>query len=232
MDDNIFRSVSEKYITTYLSLTMVDLLYDACFNLSSLIGDYNGRLPRDISRRAIRDLEIIAPGVIMVGDMDQLNAPQSPDEPIPQDMYDNKVTSHAYQLYEAIRKNDYKVVLAIDEKQNFKCFSPLVHYSEGLEPAVRFSIIGLYLDCFALYRELIGSSHDKTLNSILLGDMDRMITNLAWICRRIEGYKTNKPYELLVALRSLTKTLVHVRDIPRLFSVTYGAKLQEVLGED
>lgn len=231
MDDNIFRSVSEEYITKYLDTNMVDSLFIACYNLSSLVGDCNGRLPRDIARRAVRNLEIVAPGVIMVGDMGVINAPQNPSIPIPQDMYEAEVTSHGFQLYTQIKKDDYTVVLGADETTRVQYFSPLVYYSEDVPPEVRYALIGLYLDSFALYRELMGSSYNSTLDSILYSDMERMITNLSWVSKKVESLKP-VPYELVVAIRSLMDTLVHVKSIKRLFSVTYGAKLEEVLGED
>ncbi|WIT25825.1 hypothetical protein [Bacillus phage SPO1L1] len=231
MDDNIFRSVSEEYITKYLDTNMVDSLFTVCYNISSIIGDCNGRLPRDIARRAIRNLEIVAPGVVMVGDMGEINAPQNPDIPIPQDMYVAEVTNHGYQLYTKIKKDDYTVVLGADETTRVEYFSPIVYYSEDVPPEIRYALIALYLDTFALYRELMASTYNSTLDSILYGDLERMITNLSWASRRVE--KLNPvPYELVVSIRSLMDTLVHVKNVKRLFSVTYGAKLEEVLGED
>lgn len=214
-----YETVSDRFISNKLHESVISHLYNPCYNLSSVLGDLDGKLNPTTTKQVISSVTIVAPGIVLSGYTDA--SEDIEDEFLGKDTYINEVTTSAYNLYSKFVSNDPSVVIL--GSSNTHVTSPLINLSLNQAPLVKTAICSLYVDTMALYLELLNSDSTKNI-PITKQDLQRMDGNIRWITANLEDTEY-RSYDLIEVIRELQRNLMFIRSINQIFTTTYSNKL-------
>ena len=102
----VYTSVSETYIQNTMELSLQPQLYTAAYNLSGILSDINGLMPRSAVKELTTYLKLASPG-LLIG-----NVPEAPDDDsiLPDMEYVSQVSINAYDNYQLIQANSSSVI--------------------------------------------------------------------------------------------------------------------------
>lgn len=217
-----YERVSDIYIEKSIHPELKDQLVTPCYNLSTVLSDYDGKISPSNAQKLSSSMLVVSPGVVMSGSPDVSD--DIVDKNLGIESYVSEVSGKAFELYTKYVSNDPEVVLIFTGSSGI--LSPLLFLSKDEEPLVYNAINSLYLDVMALYLELLKFTPNRILD-INKQDLYRMDGNIRWITSKIENSLT-RPYELLEVLRDLQRNLMTIRNISQLFYTTYYSSLEDV----
>lgn len=209
-----YPRVSKKFIESTLASQLYDYLLDPCYNLSAILGDIDGYIPSNVAKQ-VSSLPVVSPGIIMNGDYTPVSSPVLPTE-----VFSKEISGYAYDIYLMCSSMN----LTIISPGSLEDYSPLIKLSTDMLPSIKDALYAIYLECFALYTELVHLNNRMEL--ITRNDISRVCSNISWVSASIEETQ-NPPYYLISVLRDLERTLLYVKTITPIFSKTYYKAVEE-----
>lgn len=209
----------ESWITSSLEDEVADQLAITCYNLSLMLGDYKGNISMGVPVIILNNLAVSSPGIVLLGTLEEGNyTPPIINSALLGDYeFTSEISAHAYEIYSSLYNGTFKDLV------NTGIRGRLLDYVDDLPPVLRSSLCALYLDCYALYLELLECNLTTGLTSVARSDLYRMTSNCGYICYMIERLHSVPRY-LLYSLRGLERTLSHLNSVPFIFRSTYKHK--------
>ena len=89
----VYNSVSEGYISKTLDKSLKEYLYVPCYNLSTILGDNNGKINLTTVKQIISGMSITSPGIVLLGELNDILEHQEDDSILPPESYINEFLS-------------------------------------------------------------------------------------------------------------------------------------------
>lgn len=217
-----YETVSDDYISRTLHEGLSSVLYAHCYNLSTILGDTNGKLNPTTVQQLVNSISIVSPGIVLSGYTDSTGEVE--DSLLGNETYVNEVTSSAHALFAKLQEGDPSVV--ITGSSSVRVASPLIRLSHNISPLITTAIIALYLDTFSLYTELLKCTPTTNI-PITRQDLYKMDGNLRWISANLENMEY-RIYDLIEVIRQLQRTLMGIRNLNQVFTTTYVSKINSI----
>jgi hypothetical protein len=195
----MYATPSEDYISTNVNSKALNYILDTLCNISSILGDTNGKMTRTTATEVVKALDISATGALL-SSTEVITDFSSPH--LPEEMYVPEVSYDSYLTYTYAKSGDLDYVLTIVD--NWEISSPLLVLTREPHVPAYVAIRGLYLETFTVYKQAVEL---KTLDTI---QTDRLITN----CKVVASYVAKQGkvnYDLLEVLKNLRVSLMYLR---------------------
>lgn len=221
-----YKRVSDSYISKIINKPLSSVLYGSCYNLSAIISDYNGFMPKSSIEQMSRDLKLVAQSTIPLSAQP---AQLGEGSPIPPVLYENEVSVYASNLYNSLISIDSNnVYVDLGKDKNMLLSTP-----KSVPPDIKTALGAVYLEAIALYYSLLSSTPQHGMKGVSRAEISRMMNNIRWLSIQLEmnDYQLQSGlYEILKVLRDLYKTTSYIHSLDVLFVTTYEQKLNELYG--
>lgn len=206
-----YERASEAFIEQTINKELYDRIYVPCFNLSCILSDVDGRISTGLLTQVLTGLEIVSPGVLVLGEVGE----EVPDM-LADGSYAAETSQAAYNTYLALKSSSEDLVVYLDEYSDVHPNSFLLSLAENQSPPIRNALNTLYIECLALYRELLTVSLTNLL-TITQQDILRVLSNIRWVSSKLEKLELI-PYDLLEVVRDVQVTLFYVLSLDEIFN--------------
>jgi hypothetical protein len=206
-----YGRASDDYIKNIINKDLYEQLYTPCFNLSCALGDVDGKVYTGIMTQVLTGLDIVSPGVLVLGE----TGIEPPSSILIEQPYNTQTSRAAFDLFVLLKASDPTIVTTLEEAADIQPVSLMVSYADSMAPAIRNAVNTLYLECLALYRELLVASLDNPV-TMTKEDVSRVVTNIRWLSTKLEAVNP-KPYSLIEAVRDVQITLSYILSIRGVF---------------
>lgn len=199
-----YKQPSIRFISDRLNDNLVDSLFNAMCNISSLIGDIDGKISTTTANASIRYIDIEYPGkVMLLSDYVPVEDTSSPVE-IPS--YISECSISCWNVFQDIKAK--QGVLQSEDVTTSSIDTPLLYLSNHLDEGIQGALGVVYLETIAVYRDLLSS------NPVMSSwDIDRNISNCIRVSYDIENSYTE--YDLVLTIRNLQKNLMYIKYITK-----------------
>lgn len=221
-----YTRVSDEYIAKIIDKTLSSIIYNPCYNLSAIVSDYNGFIPKSSVTQMEKGLSLSSPGIISI------NIPvntRGQDSILPPVSYENEVSVYAFNLY--------KTLISVDSNNVYldlgRGKSELLTTPKTVPNYVKTALSAIFLESVAMYYSLLSSTKEQGMKNISRPEISRMLNNIRWVSLQLEenDYQLHDGlYNILGILRDLHKTISYVYSLDELFLTTYEQKLRELYG--
>jgi dipeptidyl aminopeptidase/acylaminoacyl peptidase len=206
----MYATPSEDYISANLNSKALNYLLDTMCNISSVLGDTDGKVTITTATELTKSLDISANGLVLSNSEVIQDAPSSY---LIEEYYAPEVAYDSYLTYLYMRSGDPNYVLSIIDSREIT--SPLLRLTREQHAPAYLTIRSLYLEAFSIYK---GAVELKTVDS---SQADKVITN----CKVLASYLASKDkvnYDLLEVLKTLKLSLMFLKHYAHLLPEQEG----------
>jgi len=203
-----------EYFRYTLDNSVLDKILSPCYNLSAILGDTEGYIPRSTCKSALRDYTLIPPGVVVNTRIDLTKA-------FLESSFIGEVSSKSVEVHSKLLKNDPMIVLP-SMTSYVVSDSPLLRYSHALGGLDRVWCNVLYIEALSIYGELKTSTLSSIMQGVTKFDLSRIDHNIRVVTQSLEYRNGKLPIELIHVLRDLQRTVAYVKRMDFLFLDSYS----------
>jgi hypothetical protein len=217
-----YPRASDEFIRSSVDKTLFDKIYLPCYNLSCVISDLDGRISTGLLSQVLSGLEIVSPGVLVLGENVE---DDTGDAILIEEEYAVTTSRRAFDVYTRLKVSDQDLVVAVNDA-DVGINSLLLSLSLDMPPIMKNAINALFIECLALYKELLGVTQEIPL-TISLEDLQRISRNTRWITFRLESFD-RVPYDLVEVIRDIQLVVFYVSSITEIFDTKNNSALKDL----
>lgn len=219
---------SESYISSIMDESIYDDMYGAAINLSDLLGDIDGKVTPALVKDLISNLNLVTSEVIeFTGESEGflIGIPSTIEIPI---VLPERVNSYTFEVYNKMKVYDSDYVLDSYSYSSYPVNSELLASTGQTIVIAKQIVYYIFIECYALYLDLINSSKEYGLSYFSKEDIKRIKSVVTFCSFLIENPMSAKidpfnidNFELVSNLRWVEKTLNYIMYFDYLFKEHY-----------
>lgn len=213
---------SASFIVSKLSPMLSPDIFTACYNISSLIGDMDGKINKTTAEAVLRGLQITSVGSISIDLTDQITSSTKWSDALPLEDFLGEMSARGTELYYLLKGNDDQyVVFLTDSTYRLPITSPLILRSAKLSVPLKNAVGAIYLELYALYLELLDLLPLGKIRGMNRTDLLVINNNILWLSNQLEDMDS-PPMDLIRGLRNAQRTVLYIKSMSNLFIDTYS----------
>ncbi len=214
-------STDEEIFSGYAKPQIPTDLVNSIMNLGEILGDYGGRLTPSTISVALKDLDIIPPGIMSSGEtIKAYGLENSGKMPFLYTDYIVRIPYSTYEVYSRLQQGGKDLVLQSDLYSG-EIVSPLLIEMDVLPWELKLATQALYVETYTMYIDLLTFTRGGCPISYTRMDVEDFLHNIDWLCNQIsclEGVSSYIP--IMDTLSLLRRSIAFCKEYTAIFTGT------------